>query len=234
MQGINESTAVPQQNPQIVSKAMPRAPLGKSTCALRKLIGVFVVVAAILLAYWALTALAIRWCARDLTRGGERDDISFISSSDETRFLVFMGRRSIGPLVNQIERANVDPKKKVHLAWILSSIGDHSHFDIFVQALNSDKSATRFIAVARMRDFPDECLQHLPGILKAAVNDRELRLEPMIESLVDHMALPAETKRDLKAAVGETLLSNPLPTSQAIDKLLFRFGEATSNHSANE
>jgi len=136
--------------------------------AKRRLRGILVAVVLACAVYWMVTYAAIQYCAHDLTRTHGCCYLLW-SSGDETRFLIAMGRRSVRPVVRQIERPDVSLETKVHLAWILSSIGDHRYFNVFLQGLRSNSPLVRYIAAVRMGDFEDQCRQRVPAILQCAV-----------------------------------------------------------------
>lgn len=146
--------------------------------------------------YWLTTEAAIRYCVYDITHS-EGSTYLFFNSGDETRFLIGMRNRSIKALVNQIEDPNIGLQKKIHLAWILSSIGDHSHFSVFIEGLNSQSSQTYYIAATRMRDFPQECLKQFPDILDAGKKKQHGAYQAMLSSTIDKSSFDKDKKKKL-------------------------------------
>lgn len=150
--------------------------------------------------YWLATTAAIRYCANDLTRLHGCSYL-FWHPADETRFLKSMGKRSVAPIVRQINRPDVSLQTKVHLAWILSTVGDHTYFPVFIAALRSDSPRARYIAAFRMRDFPNQCLRSLSDILDAGMKPQHEVYWMLLSSLVDHASIDNRAKRVLRDAI---------------------------------
>ncbi len=111
--------------------------------------------------------LVVEYCAWNLSRPSHRCSSLFWNSGDETRLLIRTGTPAVPAISRRIRSPKTPLKQKIHLAWILGKIGDHSWFGVFLEGLDSPKQAVYFIAAVRMRDFPKQCEQHLDEILAA-------------------------------------------------------------------
>jgi hypothetical protein len=176
--------------------------------------------------YWLATQGAIRYCAHDLTSSSGCTYVLF-NSGDESRFLMRMGSRSVGALERQIDDPGVSLKAKIHLAWILSSIGNHSRFGVFVSGLNAASEQTRYIAAFRMRDFPAECLRNVSDILQAGMKPQHDDFWTMLSSLVGHTSLNHDSQKALLKKLVRRDFAVPL-TSNAVAELLGTFEGSTT------
>ena len=114
-------------------------------------------------------ALAIPYCANDLTvdHGCSSSFFNF-NSGDETMFLIRMGKRSLPSLRRQLARTDLSTRTRIHLAWICVQIGDSAQFSEFLGGLKSPQPHDRYMAVVRMRDFPQLCTANIDTIVDAA------------------------------------------------------------------
>ena len=182
-----------------------------------KLIIVFVVLFAYPL-YWVLTESMIRYCAYDLTQF-HSSCVLFFGSGEETEFLMAMGKRSVNAIVSQIERPEVSLKTKIHLAWILSNIGEHSHFSIFIEGLHSQSQAAYYIAAVRMRDFPEECFKHFSDILDAGKKKQHGAYQPMLYNAIYKSSLDKDKKKKLDDILWNDKPFDPPFSEEKISKI---------------
>ena len=153
------------------------------------------VAAAVVVGYYVFTIAAINYCAADLSRPSGGCVYLFWHSGHETRLLIRMGARSVPAVQRQLARTDLTLQKRIHFAWILSSIGDHSQFHTFIDGLSSIRSSDQWMAYVRMRDFPDQCARYFAEILAV----RGERAHDSFWSLIEAAAESAhinDTQRD--------------------------------------
>lgn len=164
-------------------------------------------------AYFLLPAAAIEYSAADIARPTGGCVYYLWSSGDETRFLIQMGRQSIPAVTRKLDDPKIRLKPKIHLAWILSQIGDHSHFRLFIDGLASDRRDVQYIACARMCDFPAQCLRHLGEILSVPGERKHDCYWDLILQAADTANLAARQTR----AVDEIIAPNRLQYAPLTD-----------------
>jgi hypothetical protein len=180
-------------------------------------------------AYMLITAAMIRYCIYDLTQTHGCTYI-FFNSGDETRFVKKMGDRSIGPLIHTIDHTNVSLSARIHLTWILSSIGDHSRFSVFIDGLNSTFENPPYIAAERMKDFPAECLRHAPEILKAGTYKQNYSYWSVIWRMVEAASLDKNSKHKTEEIIMSHMVGNGmLLTGADVTNLLARMKVVARN-----
>lgn len=138
----------------------------------------------VVVGYYAATAAVINYCAADLSRPSMGCVYLLWHSGHETRLLISMGTRAIPAIQRQLARTDLTLQERIHFAWILSSIGDHSQFHTFIDGLASDHSTDQWMAFVRMRDFPDLCARYFPEILAV----RGQRTQDSYWSLIEYAA----------------------------------------------
>ncbi len=144
---------------------------------------------------------------------------------DHTRFLMSMGQRSVPVLRRQIASPTVGMNSKIHLAWVLGRLGDYSQFQVFINGLNSTRQGHQCIAAARMRDFPQECLRHLPAVLSAGRRKRYDAYWNLLDMLAYRSGLPTAQQDALLDTLAD-LQFQPELTDADIQRLLVLFGQS--------
>lgn len=152
------------------------------------------------LIYWNTTAVMIENSARQLdTPQGCTSLVPFLIPFSHTGFLSLMGRRSVPSLKRQIADPKVSLRSKIYVAWMIGQAGDNSQFPVFIEGLRSKRH--EYIVVARMGNFPAECLRHLPEILAVGRQQQSDEYQKFLISL----AYKNDVPDDEREAIGEII-----------------------------
>jgi hypothetical protein len=141
---------------------------------------------------------------------------------DHMGFLVSMGQRSVPALHRQIADPAVGMNSKIHLAWVLGRVGDHSQFSVFIRGLGSKRHQA--MAAMRMQDFPHECWRHLPAILAQSRQPQHHWYWSMLMLLADQSALPPDRKEALLNSMAECQPNKDGLSANEIQELRQHFG----------
>lgn len=152
------------------------------------------------LIYWNATAAMIDYSVHYLSAP---QSCTVLIPFNHTGFLTLMGRRSVPALRRQIADPNIGMNGKIHLAWVSGQMGDFSQFQVFIDGLQSKNQGVQSLAAGRMRDFPQECLRHLPAILAVGRQKSHAQYWNLLMSLAYQNDLPTDNQEAILQIISD-------------------------------